>query len=164
MGKKMRRGSKLFRRKFTRALTATLYIDKQMRDHGLFQAICRVNRLDGDDKDYGYIVDYKDLFLIKERQDQVREYEQYLARIVELAGKVQNPASGMTYPKSLNTHGKRALYNNLGNDEQLAIAVDAAIQRKKKDGWRGNRLKEREVLYAIQGVLPDETLAKQIFE
>ncbi len=33
-----------------------------MRDHGLFQAICRVNRLDGDDKEYGYIVDYKDLF------------------------------------------------------------------------------------------------------
>ena len=39
-----------------------LYIDKQMRDHGLFQAICRVNRLDGEDKDYGYIIDYKDLF------------------------------------------------------------------------------------------------------
>jgi type I restriction enzyme R subunit len=39
-----------------------LYIDKNMRDHGLFQAICRVNRLDGDDKDYGYIIDYKDLF------------------------------------------------------------------------------------------------------
>lgn len=39
-----------------------LYIDKSMRDHGLFQAICRVNRLDGDDKDYGYIIDYKDLF------------------------------------------------------------------------------------------------------
>ena len=39
-----------------------LYIDKKMHDHGLFQAICRVNRLDGDDKDYGYIVDYKDLF------------------------------------------------------------------------------------------------------
>jgi type I restriction enzyme, R subunit len=39
-----------------------LYIDKQMRDHGLFQAICRVNRLDGDDKEFGYIVDYKDLF------------------------------------------------------------------------------------------------------
>ena len=39
-----------------------LYIDKTMRDHGLFQAICRVNRLDGDDKEYGYIIDYKDLF------------------------------------------------------------------------------------------------------
>ncbi|OJU94419.1 MAG: restriction endonuclease subunit R [Solirubrobacterales bacterium 67-14] len=39
-----------------------LYIDKKMRDHGLFQAICRVNRLDCEDKDYGYIVDYQDLF------------------------------------------------------------------------------------------------------
>lgn len=39
-----------------------LYIDKSMEDHGLFQAICRVNRLDGEDKDFGYIVDYKDLF------------------------------------------------------------------------------------------------------
>lgn len=38
-----------------------LYIDKNMRDHGLFQAICRVNRLDDDDKEYGYIIDYKDL-------------------------------------------------------------------------------------------------------
>jgi type I restriction enzyme R subunit len=39
-----------------------LYIDKSMRDHGLFQAICRVNRLDGEGKDFGYIVDYKQLF------------------------------------------------------------------------------------------------------
>ena len=39
-----------------------LYIDKKMQDHGLFQAICRVNRLDGVDKEYGHIVDYKDLF------------------------------------------------------------------------------------------------------
>lgn len=39
-----------------------LYIDKHMEDHGLFQAICRTNRLDGDDKDFGYIVDYRDLF------------------------------------------------------------------------------------------------------
>jgi type I restriction enzyme R subunit len=39
-----------------------LYIDKSMQDHALFQAICRVNRLDGEDKDFGYIVDYKDLF------------------------------------------------------------------------------------------------------
>ena len=39
-----------------------LYIDKTMRDHGLFQAICRVNRLDGEDKEFGYIIDYKDLF------------------------------------------------------------------------------------------------------
>ena len=39
-----------------------LYIDKSMQDHSLFQAICRTNRLDGEDKEFGYIVDYKDLF------------------------------------------------------------------------------------------------------
>jgi type I restriction enzyme R subunit len=47
---------------FNAPSTTYLYIDKKMQDHGLFQAICRVNRLDGDDKDYGYIVDYRDLF------------------------------------------------------------------------------------------------------
>lgn len=39
-----------------------LYIDKKMRDHNLFQAICRVNRVDSEEKDYGYIIDYQDLF------------------------------------------------------------------------------------------------------
>lgn len=39
-----------------------IYIDKRMQDHTLFQAICRVNRLDTDDKDYGYIIDYMELF------------------------------------------------------------------------------------------------------
>ena len=38
-----------------------LYVDKAMHDHGLFQAICRVNRLDDETKDFGYIVDYKEL-------------------------------------------------------------------------------------------------------
>ena len=40
-----------------------IYLDnEELRDHNLFQAICRTNRLDGDDKDYGYIVDFKELF------------------------------------------------------------------------------------------------------
>src|SRR5438477_291030 len=49
-----------------------LYIDKHMQDHGLFQAICRVNRLDGEDKDYGFIVDYKDLF--RSLEQSVQDY------------------------------------------------------------------------------------------
>ena len=39
-----------------------IYLDNEMRDHTLFQAICRTNRLDGDDKPHGHIVDYKALF------------------------------------------------------------------------------------------------------
>ena len=49
-----------------------LYIDKKMRDHGLFQAICRVNRLDGEDKTYGYVIDYRDLF--KSLESAIHDY------------------------------------------------------------------------------------------
>ncbi len=49
-----------------------LYIDKKMQDHGLFQAICRVNRLDGVDKEYGHIIDYKDLF--RSLEQSIKDY------------------------------------------------------------------------------------------
>lgn len=49
-----------------------IYLDNSMKDHTLFQAICRTNRLDGDDKDYGYIVDYKELF--QQVQDSIAVY------------------------------------------------------------------------------------------
>ncbi|MGR3493276.1 MAG: type I restriction endonuclease subunit R [Shimia sp.] len=39
-----------------------IYLDDKLRDHTLFQAISRTNRIDGDDKDYGHIVDFKELF------------------------------------------------------------------------------------------------------
>lgn len=39
-----------------------IYLDSKLQDHNLFQAICRTNRLDGDDKDYGHIVDYMEQF------------------------------------------------------------------------------------------------------
>ncbi len=39
-----------------------IYLDNELHDHNLFQAICRTNRLDGEDKDYGHIVDFKELF------------------------------------------------------------------------------------------------------
>ena len=43
-----------------------------MQDHGLFQAICRVNRIDTESKDYGYIIDYKDLF--KSLKSSIQDY------------------------------------------------------------------------------------------
>lgn len=40
--------------------TQVLYIDKELKEHGLLQAIARTNRL-YDGKDFGYIVDYRGL-------------------------------------------------------------------------------------------------------
>ncbi len=50
----------------------------------------------------------------------------------------------------MNTAAKRALYDNLGKDEALAIALDAEIRQTKKDDWRGNKFKEKEVRIAIR--------------
>jgi len=102
--------------------------------------------------------------LIRQRQQQAEEYEQYLANIVELARQVQNPTVMAAYPKLLNTRAKRALYDNTGKNEQRALELDEAIKLKKKDGWRGNKIKEREVRYAILSVLKDETLTNEILE
>ena len=49
-----------------------IYLDNELHDHNLFQAICRTNRLDGDDKDYGHIVDFKELF--EDVQDAIAVY------------------------------------------------------------------------------------------
>ena len=49
-----------------------IYLDNELHDHNLFQAICRTNRLDGEDKDYGYIVDFKQLF--KDVQEAIAVY------------------------------------------------------------------------------------------
>ena len=102
--------------------------------------------------------------LIQARQQQAKDYEQYLAEIVDLARQVQNPTSGFAYPKSLNTRAKRVLYDNLGKDEQLAIRLDKAIRGTKKDGWRGNKIKEREVGFAIRAVLSNEEQVNRILE
>jgi type I restriction enzyme R subunit len=56
-----------------------LYLDKRMQDHSLFQAICRTNRLDGDDKDFGYIVDYRDLF--KKVENAIAVYTSEIAQV-----------------------------------------------------------------------------------
>lgn len=58
-----------------------LYIDKPMQGHGLFQAVCRVNRLDGDTKDYGHIIDYRHLF-----QDLEDAYELYAGQQTSACG------------------------------------------------------------------------------
>ena len=101
--------------------------------------------------------------LIKERKEEAKSYAEYLAKIVELSINVKNPADSATYPKRLNSNAKRALYDNLSHDEELTIALDAEISHTKKDGWRGNLIKEREVKYAIRKHIEDEAEVDRVF-
>ena len=90
--------------------------------------------------------------LIKERREQAIEYQKYLEKVKELAWKVTMPGgiSPEGYPPSLDSPAKRSLYDNLGKDEALALRIDTAVRYTKKEGWVGNRFKEREVANAIR--------------
>lgn len=102
--------------------------------------------------------------LIEQRKQQAIDYEKYLAEIVALTKKAKNPAAGATYPAAMNTAATRALYDNLGKDEAMATALDAEIRKTKKDDWRGNRFKEKEVRNAIRSHLSDSAQVEFIFD
>lgn len=80
--------------------------------------------------------------IIKERKNKAITYEEYLKKIADLAKKV-NEGKSDEMPESLATPAQRALYNNLGKNEDLAMIIDAAVKREKRDSWRGNIRKER---------------------
>lgn len=47
---------------FDAPVLQVMYLDKPMKDHTLLQAICRTNRVYGQDKSYGLVVDYIGIF------------------------------------------------------------------------------------------------------
>jgi type I restriction enzyme, R subunit len=100
--------------------------------------------------------------LIKQRKEQAIEYEKYLAEIVALTKKIKGQGPS-PYPLAIDTEAKRALYDNLDGNADLAVAIDAAIRAVKKDNWRGNKFKEREVRIAIRCHVTDEAKGDAIF-
>jgi len=103
--------------------------------------------------------------LIKQRREEAIDYQNYLRKVIELSKKVQQPSQNVTYPAAINSEAKRSLYDNLDKNEAQAVAVDAAVRHTKKDDWKGNSLKKREVKNAIYKELgEDEALTDRIFE
>lgn len=102
--------------------------------------------------------------LIQSRKEEAKEYKKYLDKLVDLIKRVTKPETSKDYPKTLNTKAKRALFDNLKRNEQLALEIDAAIIGVKKDDWRGNKQKEREIKIAIAELIEDEALAATIFD
>lgn len=92
--------------------------------------------------------------LIELRRKGAVSYKEYLERIAKLTRETAMPGGGSGgYPEGVRTAAQRALYNNLGRDEGLALAVDAAIQSARMDGWRDNTMKTKKVRLAIRATL-----------
>ena len=105
--------------------------------------------------------------LIQKRKQAAISYEKYLQRIEELSRQVMRPGEGQSYPGTIDSAPRRALYDNLDAQEQLAIALDEQLRQTKKDDWRGHHFKEREVQKVIYEALVPYELGErteEIFE
>lgn len=101
--------------------------------------------------------------LIRQRKQGAIEYQAYLEKMAELVRGATDPAA--PYPSSLTTRARRALYDNLGKDEALALRVDAAIVAARQDDWRNHPLKIKKIKLAIQRALDeDEERADTLME
>ncbi|SOC24369.1 type I restriction endonuclease subunit R [Stappia indica] len=102
--------------------------------------------------------------LIEQRKRDALSYQEYLAQIVDLTKKAQGAETAASYPAALNSKAKRALFDSLDGDEALALAIDEEIRLTKKDSWRGNKFKEKEVRNAIKKHISDPGQLDAIFE
>ena len=100
--------------------------------------------------------------IIAARKAKAIEYEEYLNKIADLAKNVQ-AGQPDDLPEQLNTPGRRALYNNLGENESLAIEIDTAVKENRPDGWRGVHTREQVIKRALYEVLNDQAEVERIF-
>ena len=91
--------------------------------------------------------------LIEQRRKGVVSYKEYLNKIAALTKQATMPGGGVGYPPDVATAAQRALYNNLGKNEGLALSVDNAVHESRQNGWRNNAIKTQRVRIAIRHVL-----------
>ena len=102
--------------------------------------------------------------LILLRKEETISYAEYLEKIKELAGKVATPSSSASYPSSIDTRAKQALFDNLESNEHLANAVHFTIIENKLDGWRDGGIKEKKLMLAVGKVVNDIDTTLYIME
>lgn len=100
--------------------------------------------------------------LIDKRKKEMLDYEEYMKELIELVKKARGKSAN-SYPESIKTPGMRALYDNLGQNEYLAIRAHAVIKENALVGFRDNRLKQRKLIKALAKLLGDE-MAQKIYD
>lgn len=100
--------------------------------------------------------------LIDKRKKEMLDYEEYMKELIELVKKARGKSAN-SYPESIKTPGMRALYDNLGQNEYLAIRAHEVIKENALVGFRDNRLKQRKLIKALAKLLGDE-MAQKIYD
>ncbi|GAA8814165.1 HsdR family type I site-specific deoxyribonuclease [Helicobacter pylori] len=100
--------------------------------------------------------------LINQFREKKLTYLEYLQQIHDLAKQVIHKEN-KNYPKKINTNALKTLYDNLDENEALALETDACIRGNKKDGWVGHHQKEKNLKIALRKIINDEGLLENVF-
>jgi type I restriction enzyme R subunit len=122
--------------------------------------------------------------IIAARKAKAIEYEEYLKQIAELAKRVEMGLAEDT-PAELSTPGRRAIYNLLKQQTDLADAhrvaeppasygasdrllmlalkIDETVRHIRPDGWRGVTPKENVIKAALYGILQNPDEVERVF-
>lgn len=100
--------------------------------------------------------------LISQFREKKLTYLEYLQQIRNLAKQVIHKED-KNYPTKINTNALKTLYDNLDENEALALEIDACIRGNKRDGWVGSYQKEKNLKIALSKIINDEGLLENIF-
>lgn len=103
------------------------------------------------------------LELIRLRKEGAISYEELLKKYEELAKDIQ-PNTKKSYPQNIDTKPKQALYDNLDENEELAVAMDERVRYEKDDDWRSTHIKRKKVQLAIKDVLEEYGITDEAVE
>lgn len=130
----------------------TIYIDKHMENHNLFQAICRVNRVNGEEKEYGYIVDYQNLFgNIKgaisdyttegsalsgydadDLKDYIKDKNESCRKDLEEAQEQVESLLALAHPQTREGYFRYFVYDDNAPEEEMEKQLDANEEKRSK--------------------------------
>ena len=58
----------------------------------------------------------------------------------------------------------RAIYDNFGEDEELAVSIHNAVISSKQDGFRNNAIKSNRIKRALSSILSDDDAIDKAFQ
>lgn len=103
--------------------------------------------------------------LILDRKKGVLAYKELIRKYLDLAGQVTKPEENSRYPESIRSSGAaRALYDNCGENEQLALQLHQAVLHARQDGFRNNPVKENKIKRALYQIVNDENEVERIYQ
>ena len=103
--------------------------------------------------------------LIEDRRKGVIAYQELIAKYLELASHVTKPEENSRYPESVRSSAAaRALYDNCGENEELALKLHHAVLQSKQDGFRNHPVKENKIKRALYQILNDENEVERVYK